>query len=279
MPGQPGFLRSLPLPSRREGLVLLVVLLVTGIAVGAAALYASTRTVPAYDPPEDADASVPPTSSTTTVTTPPSPTARNPVLAFYGDWYVSGTDQGGRGPAGWPAIVSERIGAEGLVPHAAPDAGYVAASAATGDTFLSLAESDPEPAADVTIVFGGRNDYRAGPAEITAAAIRTFETIRAAAPQTQLLVIGPAWTDAVVPPELPPIRNAVQEAAAAAGATFVDPLAEGWLFDDPELLGADGISPSDAGHAYLADRIEPVVRQLLADVPGIDPAVAAAPTS
>lgn len=88
---------------------------------------------------------------------------------------------------------------------------------------MTLATSSPEPTADVTIVFGSRNDYLVPPAEITAAATRTLETIRAAAPETQLLVIGPAWTDAAVPPGLLPVRDAVREAATAAGATFIAP--------------------------------------------------------
>lgn len=279
-PDGPGFFARLPLPSRTEGLVILVVLLVTAIAVGASAWYAGNRTPPAFDPPADAgssaEATAGPTAGTTARTTAPT-TERAPVLAVYGDWYVSGTDQGGVGPAGWPAIVSQRIGAEATVPHAAPAAGYVAESA-TGDTFLTLAQNTPEPTADVTIVFGSRNDYLSTPAEITAAATRTFETIRATAPQTELLVIGPAWTDAAVPPELLPVRDAVQQAAAAAGATFVDPIAERWFFDDTGLISTDLISPTDAGHVYLADRIEPVVRQLLAEAPDLDPATAATPS-
>jgi hypothetical protein len=49
------------------------------------------------------------------------------------------------------------------------------------------------------------------------------------------------------------------------------------LFDNPELLSADGISLTDAGHVYLADHIEPVVDQLLSEVPGTSFAGAAAP--
>ncbi|WP_175527332.1 GDSL-type esterase/lipase family protein [Blastococcus tunisiensis] len=259
---RPGFFARLPLPSRTEGLVILAVLLVTAIAVGISAWYASTRTPPVFDPPDDAAAPAP-----------PEPDARAPVLAVYGDWYVSGTEQGGLGPAGWPALVSERIGAEATVPHAVAGAGYVAEAATTGDTFPTLAAGAPEPEADVTIVFGSRNDYQVPPAAITAAATQTYETIRAAAPGTVLLVIGPAWTDAAVPAELVPVRDAVQAAATAAGATFLDPLTEGWFFDETGLIAADAISPTDAGHAYLADRIEPVVRGLLADEPGLDPAV------
>lgn len=262
----PGFFARLPLPSRREGVVVLVVLLVAAVAVGVSAWQAANRTPPTYEPPTDFNASAVPTAATTPTA---STTYGRPVLAFYGDWYVSGTELGGQGAAGWPAIVSERIGAEATVAHAMPSAGYVVRADTTGDTFLTLVQNGPEPTADLTIVFGGRNDYLFPPEEIAAAVTRTFEAIRAAAPDTELLVIGPTWSDAVVPPELPPVRDAVQQAAAAADATFVDPLAERWFFDDTGLIGADLISPTDAGHVYLADRIEPIVRQLLAELLGI----------
>lgn len=259
-PARPGFLRRLPLPGRTESVVLAVLLLAAALLVGLAAWTAGNRTVPEYVPPANAGADAPAAPA-------PPPAAAPPVLAFYGDWYTAGTPQGGRGPAGWPAIVSGRLGARGTQPHALTDAGYVATSSFGDGTFTSLAEQLPEPDADVTVVFGSRNDYLAPPARITAAALRFSELVRAAAPRTRLLVIGPAWTDADVPPELLAVRDAVAAAATSADATFVDPLAEGWFVGEAGLIGTDGISPTDAGHVYLADRIEPLIRALLADVP------------
>ena len=40
---------------------------------------------------------------------------------------------------------------------------------------------------------------------------------------------------------------------------FVDPIAEGWFVGRPDLIGADGIHPTDAGHAYMAARIAPLI--------------------
>ena len=45
---------------------------------------------------------------------------------------------------------------------------------------------------------------------------------------------------------------------------FVDPIADGWLADTPELVGPDGEHLTAAADTYLADRIEPVIRQALA---------------
>lgn len=46
-------------------------------------------------------------------------------------------------------------------------------------------------------------------------------------------------------------------------ATFVDPITEGWFTDQPGLIGADGITPTAAGHSYLAAKIAPLIAQQL----------------
>jgi lysophospholipase L1-like esterase len=267
-PGSPGFFRGLPLPGRREALVIGIILSIAAIVVGAAAWYANHRTVPVFTPPSVGESGSPP----------PSP-AHAPVLAFYGDNYVTGTAQGGIDGAGWPAIVSGRLGATPTPVHAVAGAGYVAAGPSTSETYPDLARKGPEPQADVTIVFGTRNDFAAAPADIYAAAMQTFATIRSTAPGTRLLVIGPAWTDAAVPPELPRVRDAVQRAAADSGATFVDPLADRWFFGNPELIGRDVVNPTDAGHVYLADHIEPELRRVLAELPDVRQSTASATPS
>jgi hypothetical protein len=53
------------------------------------------------------------------------------------------------------------------------------------------------------------------------------------------------------------VRDAVRDAAVAAGVTFVDPLVEEWFTGGVGLIADDGVSPNDAGHAYLAGVLEP----------------------
>ena len=50
-----------------------------------------------------------------------------------------------------------------------------------------------------------------------------------------------------------------QRSGRAAGATFVDPIADRWFVGRPDLIGADGVHPNDAGHAYIADKIAPLI--------------------
>ncbi|MGA7055683.1 MAG: SGNH/GDSL hydrolase family protein, partial [Mycobacterium sp.] len=46
---------------------------------------------------------------------------------------------------------------------------------------------------------------------------------------------------------------------------FVDPIGDRWFVDRPDLIGADGVHPTDAGHAYLAAKIAPLIRMQLSE--------------
>jgi hypothetical protein len=186
-----------------------------------------------------------------------------PVVAVYGDGYSTGSELGGQGPTGWPALVATEVGAE-LELHAVSRAGY-AAVGTTGQDFAGIATAEPVPDATVTVVFGSRNDLNASPAVVGAGATSTFAQIRSSAPTTELVVVGPAWSSSAVPAALLPVRDAVRDAAVAAGATFVDPLTEGWFGEPATLIAPDDISPTDEGHAYLAEQIAPVVIEALAE--------------
>ncbi|MGY1914963.1 SGNH/GDSL hydrolase family protein [Blastococcus sp. SYSU DS0973] len=191
----------------------------------------------------------------------PASTEEPPVLAVYGDGYSTGSDLGGRGAAGWPALVAERSGAD-LQLNAVSMAGFARAGV-TGQDFADIAAASPVPEADVTVVFGSRNDLGSSSAAVGAGAAEAFASIRTAAADTELVVVGPAWSSAAVPADLYLLRDAVEDAAIAAGATFVDPLADDWFAAPSGLIAADGISPTDAGHRYLAERIAPAVEQAL----------------
>ena len=104
-------------------------------------------------------------------------------------------------------------------------------------------------------MFGSLNDETLPPGAVGDAAAATYRTIRHRAPSARLVVIGPEWPNAQRPADLLAIRDAVRNAATAAGAEWIDPLAEGWFDRRPDLIGADGWHPTDAGHAYLTELI------------------------
>jgi hypothetical protein len=109
------------------------------------------------------------------------------------------------------------------------------------------------------VFFGSRNDQNVDPAQLSILAYGTFALARRIAPSATLLVIGPPWPTADPPAEILRARDALQYQAGVAGATFIDPIAQSWFVGQPELIAADGVHPTDAGHEYLADQIAPLL--------------------
>ncbi|MGY1601174.1 SGNH/GDSL hydrolase family protein [Geodermatophilus sp. SYSU D00815] len=202
-----------------------------------------------------------PTSTATAPAAPEAPAAP-PVLAVYGDGYAAGNEQGGLGPAGWPALVAGSTGTE-LALHAASQAGYASVGVG-GQDYLGLVESAPEADAAVTLVVGSRNDRGQNPAVVRSQAAQVIASVRETAPGSVVVLVGPIWSDGAPPADLLAERDAVRAAAEAAGVGFVDPLATGWFAAPAGLISPDGVSPTDVGHAHLATLIAPVVTSALA---------------
>lgn len=194
--------------------------------------------------------------------------ARLDVLII-GDSYTAGSDEGGNGTAGWATQAAARLIDQGYdlrrYDLAAGGSGYVEAGP-SGDTFVNLATQAPE-GMELVVVFGSRNDGSQPEEVIRAAAAQTYELLLAASPEARLLVIGPPWVNDRPPAAILAARDAVEEAAVAAGATFVDPIEAGWFAGDAEeFIGGDGVHPTDEGHRYLADLITPLMAEEAADL-------------
>jgi lysophospholipase L1-like esterase len=245
----------------RWALITLIALIIANVGVVGYLLMTPGSPASAAAPAQLPSASATPTKSADPaepdVAAEPVP-AEPLVLTVYGDGYSAGNSLGGEEAAGWPARVAEAASAQ-LQLVAVPQAGYLS-TGIDGRAFADLPASSPAPAS-VTVVFGSRNDLGNDPAAVQTAAEATFQKIRAADPETVLVVIGPAWSNAAPPAGLADIRDAVRAAAAANDAQFVDPLAEGWFAEPAGRISGDGISPTDDGHAYLAGLIAPAVSQ------------------
>ena len=187
-------------------------------------------------------------------------------VAVIGDSYTTGTDEGGLGPRAWTALAWHTLAARGV-----PIAADVAAEGRAGygvpgdhgSIFEDLTARAVKPDDALVVFFGSRNDEGVDPGLLAGKAREAFDLARRFAPSARFLVIGPPWPTADVPGPVLQIRDVLNAAARAAGATFVDPIGDRWFVDRPDLIGPDGVHPNDAGHQYLADKIAPLIRMQL----------------
>lgn len=183
-------------------------------------------------------------------------------VAVIGDSYTTGGAQGGLGAKGWTARTWQLLAREGVpvTPDVAAEggAGY-GTRGDHGSVFEDLTADVVKPSDALVVYFGSRNDQGVDPTQLSILAYGTFQLARRSAPSARFLVIGPPWPTADPPDAVLRIRDALKYQAGVAGATFIDPIAAGWFVGRPDLIGKDGVHPTDAGHAYMAQKIAPLI--------------------
>ncbi|BBY16059.1 Rv0518 family GDSL lipase [Mycolicibacterium litorale] len=183
-------------------------------------------------------------------------------VAVVGDSYTTGSNEGGEGTKGWTTRAWQLLARQGL-PVRADVAAEGGAGYGTrgnrGSVFEDLTARAVKADDHLVVFYGSRNDQNVEPTLYSIMVYGVFQLARRTAPQARFLVIGPPWPTADVPPAITRIRDSLRYQAGLADATFVDPIAERWFVDNPELIGADGVHPTDAGHVYMADKIAPLI--------------------
>ncbi len=178
-------------------------------------------------------------------------------IVVIGDSYTMGSENNGKDPDDWPAMVWDQLRAKGydVQPTVVGEggAGYIHKGYRGG--IFGDKVSAVQPSTDLVVFFGGANDLDIPPDVEKNTVSQTLKAARLAAPKANMLIIGPAWPRADVPPEVWKIRDILRDEAAVIGAKFVDPLAERWPWDDPSLIGSDWVPPDRAGQQWLAQKI------------------------
>jgi hypothetical protein len=223
------------------------------------AAVAGCRSAPPIPPP----ASLNWPAATTSAAQPPPEGTKNVVVI--GDSYTT------QGPMVFPQLAGQQLMAEGIELKGAmgseDGSGYVTPGA-QGTTFGQRIAKFVTPDASVVVFVGGRADETAPADALTKATADAYAQTRSVAPGAALLVIGPFCPEGNPSPGLLAMRDIVRAQAQAAGATFVDPVDEGWLVGDPRLVGADGKLPSQAGNMFLAQKFAPILKSVL-QTPGV----------
>ncbi|GAB14349.1 hypothetical protein ARGLB_064_01120 [Arthrobacter globiformis NBRC 12137] len=204
--------------------------------------------------------SPPPVSDKVANYTPPAPTQEPPApkVVVFGDSFGQGAGASDR-TMGWIGRLQRNQGWN-LTNLSRGGTGYksnvmklaAAQESCRLDRCLNYVETIPEARTvgpDVVLVTGGRNDAKVGPETETAAIERFFETLRKTFPRAKIIATNPLWDSRPRPDSIDRMAATIREAAQAAGGTYVDigqPLAS-----HPELIGPDGIHPTDAGHDVI----------------------------
>ncbi|MCH9667487.1 MAG: SGNH/GDSL hydrolase family protein [Actinomycetia bacterium] len=183
-------------------------------------------------------------------------------IAVIGDSYTAGGEEGGIGARGWPSHVWRTLAQHGIAvtPTVAAESGSgYCTRGDRGSVYEDLTVRAVRPTDRLVVFFGSRNDMAVDPTRLSVAMYGTFRMARQIARSAKFLVIGPAWPTADPPPAVRRIRDVLGYQAELAGATFVDPLAARWFVGTRNLIGEDGVHPTDAGHVYLAGKIAPLI--------------------
>ncbi len=183
-------------------------------------------------------------------------------IAVIGDSYTAGYEDSGRGAANWTERAWQNLAGRGVYVSAdvaaEGGAGY-GVRGNRGALYGDLTRRAVRPDDALVVFFGSRNDQDVEAGELSRLIADTLGLARRTAPGARMLVIGPPWPTADVPGNVWRIRDVLSTEARVVGAEFVDPLAERWFVGLPDLIGPDGVHPTDAGHAYMADRIAPLI--------------------
>jgi lysophospholipase L1-like esterase len=183
-------------------------------------------------------------------------------VAVVGDSYTAGGELGGLGSKGWTTRAWQLLAREGIPvsPDVAAEGGAGYGTRGNhGSVFEDLTADAVKPDDALVVYFGSRNDQGVDPTQLSVLAYGTFQLARRTAPSAKFLVIGPPWPTADPPDPVLKIRDALKYQAGVAGATFIDPISQGWFVGRPDLIGKDGVHPTDAGHAYMAEKIAPLI--------------------
>ena len=180
--------------------------------------------------------------------------ATQAVAAFLGDSYSTGYNGFGLGAAGWPAIVSAALGLAPLN-RAVAGTGFVNPGW-TSQPIRTRLDAVIRAHPRVVFLAGGHNDRRYGAQAALAAAAPVIDRLHAELPASVLVIVGPIWQSGSVPAALRSLNDGLRQKAASIGVAFIDPVRGGWFAGAwQQLISADGIHPTNAGHRHIADLV------------------------
>jgi lysophospholipase L1-like esterase len=192
----------------------------------------------------------PSSSSTSGSGSSTAPSKADPVVAFLGDDWTSGT--GASGPAKrFTTLVSAALHLQERN-FGVAGSGYAKQGRSGGD-YASRVDDVVAAQPAMVIVSGGRNDVHDKLSFAAHQARQLFEQLRARLPGAVVIAVAPMWGDSAAPTDLRRVARAVRKAAERVGARYLgvtDPTR-----GHPGFM-ADDAHPDDRGYAAIATVLE-----------------------
>jgi lysophospholipase L1-like esterase len=190
----------------------------------------------------------------------PGATTDAPFVSFIGDSWTYGT--GATDRVGYAYLTGRLLGWTHRV-LGVGGSGYVRDGAGRpfDDRIVPAVSGNP----DVVVIQGSINERDTPVEELAPAAARTLgRLVRAAGPDTTVVVLGASYVPGVPDAKVDRVNDTVRAAAGRLGLPFVDVAAENWSDPADPAVWADRAHVNDAGAQQIAERLAPVLQTVLA---------------
>ena len=196
---------------------------------------------------------------------PTSAVPRVPSVVIIGDSTTAGTKLGGQGYSNWTSIVIARAQADKLnvvfQVSGRGQSGYLRPGA-VGTTFVSETEQVVDSNTRLVVYFGSTNDVDAV-GNLAGAVATAYNDARKISPRAKLLVVAPMSPPyETLPDGLARVVRILGEQASTHGAQFLDATDQMWM-RGTGMIGADGVHPTDKGHAAIAAHMYPAIKSMI----------------
>jgi len=147
-----------------------------------------------------------------------------------------------------------------------PGTGYLNPGQA-GTTFSQRFATLPaDPELDLLIIQGSVNDQNADKSTLGAVVDKLIADAKAKFPTADLVILGPAPSDAPANPGIIQLDDIIRNRAKLASVHYISPLAEEWITtaNEEQVIDQKTQHPSNDGHAYLASKLVDSLKKLAA---------------
>jgi lysophospholipase L1-like esterase len=136
-----------------------------------------------------------------------------------------------------------------------------------GTTFVSETRRLVTASTQVVVLFGSVNDVHASVRVLAGQVTAAVDAVRTVSTSAGILLVGPSWTrNGPVDSRVIDVSKTVHDVAAVENVQFVDPIGQNWFAGRTDVVGGDGVHPTDAGHEVIAARLCPVVTLAIARI-------------